>query len=170
MSISRAQQILLKRAQREAGLDDPEYREALALVSGCRSSTDPKLTDRGVDLALAYFEAIYWRRLDAGELPPTGKADAVFRQRGFWAQRNPSGNTSRDRYQVAGIHREIAELEAALKQIGFGQSYCDAIRKNVTHGGADGRSLWLYKAALERTLRSKQKQFAGVTPAQTSRS
>ncbi|MBE0541611.1 MAG: hypothetical protein IH623_09510, partial [Verrucomicrobia bacterium] len=44
--LSRAQQILLKRAQREAALDDAEYRDALATVSGCRSSKDMEFTDR----------------------------------------------------------------------------------------------------------------------------
>ena len=75
--LSRRQQILLKRAQREAALDDAEYRDALATVSGCRSSKDPEFTDRHLDVALAYFEAIHWRKADAGLLPPSCKAAAV---------------------------------------------------------------------------------------------
>src|SRR5258706_9848301 len=96
--ISRAQQILVKRAQREAGLAEDEYRDALEAVSGCRSTKDAHLTDRHVDLALAYFEEIYWRGVDSGALQPPCKPDAVFRKRGFWAAKNPAGNTSRDRY------------------------------------------------------------------------
>ena len=69
--LSRPQQILLKRAQREAGLSDDEYRDALQTVTGCRSSTAPALTDRHLDKVLAYFEAIHWRNVDAGELQPS---------------------------------------------------------------------------------------------------
>jgi len=87
--LSRPQQILLKRAQREAGLPDDEYRDALQTVTGCRSSKDPQLTDRHLDLLLGYFEAIHWRKVDAGqhvfagELQPPCRPNAVFRQRGF---------------------------------------------------------------------------------------
>jgi hypothetical protein len=54
----------LKRAQAQAALDDADYREAIATVSGitdCRSSTDARLSDRNVDILMAYFEAIYWK-------------------------------------------------------------------------------------------------------------
>lgn len=50
--ITRAQQILLKRAQAQAGLDDADYRDAIEAVSGipgCRSSKDSRLTDRHID-------------------------------------------------------------------------------------------------------------------------
>jgi hypothetical protein len=80
--LSRAQQILLKRAQREAGLQDDEYRDALEVVTGCRSSTDRDFTDRHLDLCLSYFEAIFWRKVDAGELHTPCSAAAIFRQRG----------------------------------------------------------------------------------------
>jgi len=69
--LSRPQQILLKRAQAEAALPDPDYRSAIATISGmadCRSSKDPRLTDRHVDNLLSYLEAIHWRQVDAGTL------------------------------------------------------------------------------------------------------
>ena len=83
--ITHSQQILIHRAQREAGLDDAEYRDALEAVSGCRSTKDPKMVDRHVDMALSYMEAIYWHRVGAGELPPPGSPNAVFRQPHQWS-------------------------------------------------------------------------------------
>ena len=155
--LTRRQQILLKRAQREAALPDDEYREALETVSGCRSSKDPRLTDRHVDLTLAYFEAIHWRKADAGHLQPSRGPNAVFRQRGYWARKNPGPQTSRDRYALPQLSREIGALETALAELGFGDAYCAAIREKVTHGRADAHSGHLYKAALERTLRAKRR-------------
>jgi len=157
--ISRAQQILVKRAQREAGLEDFEYRAALAQVSGCRSTTDPKLDDRGVDLILAFLEAILWRRVDAGELPPPG-GGAVLNKRNFWKDRNPKNNTSRDRFTRASVTEPIAELERALGELGFSQAYCDAVKTKVTGGAMDTFAMHLYKAALTRTLHAKQNSAA----------
>src|SRR5208283_660769 len=96
--LSRAQQILLKRAQREAALADGEYREALETVAGCRSSKDSPLTDGHLDSLLGYFEAIHWRKVDAGDLQRSCRPDAVFRQRGHWAAKNTRQETSRDRF------------------------------------------------------------------------
>jgi hypothetical protein len=158
--ISRAQQILIKRAQREAGLSDHEYREGLALISGCRSTTDPGMTDRHIDLALAYFEAIYWRKVDQGELQEGCSPDAVFRQRGYWAAKNKRGNTSRGRYTASQRSQDIEEMEAALAKLGFNEAYCAAIRKKVTAGQADPHALYLYRNALRRTLRAKQAKTA----------
>jgi len=155
--ISRPQQILIKRAQREAALGDGEYREALELVSGCRSSTDSLMTDRHVDLALAYMEAIYWHKVDAGVLQPPGNPDAVYRQRGYWAAKNPSGQTSRDRFTGRNLEREIADLEGDLRRLGFGEAYCQGIRARATHGRGDAHALHLYRAALRRTLDSKRR-------------
>ena len=155
--ITRHQQILIKRAQREASLDDADYREALETVSGLRSTKAPGMTDRHVDLFLAYVEAIFWRKVDAGALQPSGKADAVFRQRRYWAAKNPGQQTSRDRYTQSTLESGIARLEAALAELGFGQSYCEAICQNATGGVTDPSARYLYKVALERTLRSTQK-------------
>lgn len=158
--LTRPQQILLKRAQREAGLDDADYRDALETVSGFRSSTDPDMTDRHVDTALAYFEAIHWHKVDQGQLQSSCRPDAVFRQRGYWANKNTRQETSRDRYRGDNLSRDIADLESALSALGFSGGYCAAIRANVTRGRGDAQHL--YKAALERTLRAKRKQFSGL--------
>jgi len=164
--LSRAQQILLKRAQREAGLDDADYREALETVTGCRTSKDPALTDRQLDRILCYFEAIAWRAIDAGELQLSGRPDAVFRQRGFWAARNTSQETSRDRYTGHNQGGQIHDLEASLARLGFGPGYVSAIRANVCKGRTDGHALHLYEAALKRTLKAKARlaDLAGNNP------
>jgi hypothetical protein len=153
--LSRPQQILLKRAQREAGLSDDDYRDALQMIADCRSSKSAALTDRHLDKLLAYFEAIHWRGVDAGTLQPSGSAAAVFRQRGFWAAKNPAMETSRDRFNGRSQAGDIAALEAELGRLGFGEGYCAAIRANVCKGRSDARALHLYQAALERTLKAK---------------
>ena len=115
--LSRHQQILLKRAQREAALDDAEYREALETVSGCRTSKDARLTDRHLDIAMAYLEAIHWQKVDRHELQPSCKPDAVFRQRGYWAGKNTRQETSRDRYNGMNLEGEIRALESSLQRL-----------------------------------------------------
>jgi hypothetical protein len=162
MALSRSQQILLKRAQREAGLPEDEYRDALETVNGCRSSKDAAWTDRQLDIALAYFEAIHWRKVDAGVLPARGKPDAVFRQRCFWAAKNTNTETSRDRYTGQNLDREIVGLEAQLQALGFGQAYCEAVRRKVAHGRADARGAHLYCVALKRTLAAKRNAQAAA--------
>ncbi len=157
--LSRPQQILLKRAQREAALDDAEYRDALEAVSGCRTSKDSRLTDRHLDVALAYLEAIYWRKVDGGALRPSCKPDAVFRQRGYWAGKNTRQETSRDRYTGVNLDREVRALEAALQRLGYGANYCATIRAKVADSRTDPHAQHLYRFALERTLKAKQKQI-----------
>lgn len=157
--ISRAQQILVKRAQREAGLNDPDYREALALVTGCRSTTDAKLTDRGVDLALAFLEAIFWRKVDSGELQPPCSRDAVFRQRGYWQTKN-SGETSRQRYLKNHPMSDIRDLENELERLGFSNNYAAAIRARSTGSLSGQAAEYAYKAALRRTVEAKRKKLA----------
>jgi hypothetical protein len=122
------------------------------------------MTDRGVDLALGYFEAIFWRKVDAGDLQPSRSAKAVFRQRGFWARRNTRQETSRDRYNHSSVSQQVSGLELALAELGFNSSYCAAIRRKVTNGRTDDRSLWLYSAALHRTLKAKQKISGEQSP------
>jgi hypothetical protein len=160
--LSNPQKSLLKRAQREASLSDDDYREALKMIAGCRSSTSPALTDRHLDKLLAYFEAIHWRAVDAGALQPSGSATAVFRQRGFWAARNNSQETSRDRFTHRNVAREIADLEARMAGLGFGKLYCDGIRRNAAKGRDDAHALHLYRTALERTLKAKARHAEGV--------
>jgi hypothetical protein len=155
--LSRAQRILLHRAAREAGLSDLEYREALQLVSGCRSSLDPCLTDRALDLFMAYAEAVHWFGVDAGTQQPAGGPAAVFKVRSYWATKNPRSNTSRDRFNGSNLASQVADLEAALAQLGFDASYAAAIRRKVTEGRNDDFSLRIYLAALRRTVRAKRK-------------
>jgi hypothetical protein len=156
--LSNAQKGLLKRAQKEAALPDEEYREALELIAGLHSSTDSRLGDRHLDKLLAYFEAIFWRKVDSGELQPPCKANAVFQKRAFWAEKNKAGETSRDRYVLDGLQLRIAQIEHALADLGYGAKYCEAIREKVTTGRDDVRALHHYRAALENTLKSKQKK------------
>jgi hypothetical protein len=160
--LSRPQQILLKRAQREAALSDGEYRDALETVSGCRSSKDASMTDRHLDLLLGYFEAIHWRKVDAGELQPSCSATAIFRQRGYWAAKNTRQETSRDRFTNSNLGQAIADLESQLAALGYGEGYCASIRKKVTRGRTDAHALHLYRAALERTLNAKARRKEAV--------
>ena len=156
--LSRPQQILLKRAQREAGLTDDDYRDALETVAGCRTSKDSRFTDRHLDVVLAYFEAIHWRAVDAGELQPSGRPDAVFRQRGYWATKNTRAESSRDRFTGENLGQAVADLESQLAAFGCGAGYCAAIRKNVCQGREDAHALHQYRAALERTLKAKARR------------
>ena len=152
--LTRPQQILLKRAQREAAIPDAEYRDAVALFSGhanCRSSKDHRLGDRHLDLLMAYFEAIFWRRVDGGGgevLPILRKNNAVFRRRGFWAAKNPRGNTSRERFAAGATEQKIAAAEEELLARGHIPGYLTAIRDRT---GPRDR---FYLAGLSRTLRA----------------
>jgi len=149
--ISRAQQILLKRAQAEASIEDAEYRALLGSVTGlpgCRSSKDSRLSDAHLDHALALFEEIHWRAVDAGGLQPSCKANAVFRNRGYWAAKNLRASTSRDRFAAVQLTAEVAELEERLIGLGCGASYLAAILDRSGRGAG-------YLQALRRTLRSK---------------
>lgn len=158
MALSRAQQILIKRAQHQAVLGDEDYRNALSVCTGegdCRSSKDPRLTDAHLDILMAYLEAVYWRAVDGEQIRHIDSPKAVFRERGFWAARNRRGNTSRDRHADAQLSGKIAQAEADLAAMGFGASYLGAIRAKV--GGAD----WKYLGALQRTIEAKRKRVAG---------
>lgn len=146
--VTRAQQILLKRAQAAAGVDDGDYRDMIATVSGladCRSSKDPRLTDEHLDKLLAWLEVYYWRQSDLIRRPSD-----VFRTPGYWVTKNRKGNTSRDRFNQRSEVDLISALEAELGELGYGDTYCAAIRRSV---GARNRA---YIAALTRTLESKR--------------
>jgi hypothetical protein len=164
--LSNLQKSLLKRAQRETGLSDDDYRDALEMIAGCRSSTSPALTDRHLDKLLGYFEAIHWRAVDAGTLQPSCSTNAVFRQRGYWADKNTNQETSRDRFNESNLGGEIASFERQLADLGCGGGYCWTIRRTVTKGRDDAHALHLYCTALQRTLKAKarQKQTAGKNP------
>ena len=160
--LTRPQQILLKRAQAQAQLPDAEYRAALETVSGlpgCRSSKDARLTDRHLDILLAYVEAIYWRGVDAKALQPSGNPAAVFRQHGFWASKNTKASTSRDRFTEASLIRQLGERQAALMQLGYGMAYLQAI-ENKQRDASGAINLVKYLSALDRTLRFKRQATA----------
>lgn len=160
--LTNPQKAILKRAQREAGLSDEDYRDALQAVTGHRTSTAPALTDRHLDKLLAYLEAIHWHAADAGTLQPSGSATAVFRQRGYWATKNTRQETSRDRYTNQNLSQEIADLESRLAALGYGKLYCEAIRRNATAGRDDAHAQHLYRTALQRTLKAKAKAAPAV--------
>lgn len=160
--LTNPQKAILKRAQREAGLSDDDYRDALQAVTGYRTSTAPALTDRHLDKLLAYLEAIMWHGVDAGTLQPSSSATAVFRQRGYWAAKNSNQETSRDRYTHQNLTQEIADLESQLSELGFGKLYCEAIRRNATSGRDDAHAQHLYRTALKRTLKAKSKAAPAV--------
>jgi hypothetical protein len=163
--LTRPQQILLKRAQQQAGVADEEYRDTLERFCGVRSSTDPRMGDEHLDIVLSYLEAIYWRGHDAGHLPAPCKANAPFLQRGYWASKNPKHNTSRDRYNADELNVEIAALEGQLgREFGCGPGYFSAIKDKVIPE-ARRHMVWpaglvKYKAALERTLEAKRRKHA----------
>lgn len=156
--LTRPQQILIKKAQREAGLADAEYRQALADVSGiadCRSSKDARLTDEHLDALMSYFEAIYWRKVDTEDWHlhgPCNRVADVFKQRGFWASRNRKGETSRDRFVARSLQDQAGALEQELADLGYGLAYCRAIQNRI-----QPFSLVNYVGALKRTLASKQR-------------
>ena len=154
--LTNPQKSLLKRAQLQAGIADAEYRETLGRISGlasCQSSTDARLTDAHLDNLLAFFEAIYWSRVDAGELPGACKANAPFRQRGYWAQRNRRGNNSRDRFNAVELGRQIQALEEEMYGLGYSLAYLQAIQVRI-----EPFSLPAYLGALTRTLKAKRNQ------------
>ena len=162
MSLSRAQQILLKRAQAEAGIADGEYRASLESVTGlpgCSSSKDARLTDGQLDQMLAYFEAIFWRKVDLENwhLRVGGGAFPVFQRRNYWSDKNRRGNTSRDRHVAANLAEQITILETQMTGQGLTIEYLAGIRANI-----QPFSLINYLAALKRTLNSRSKSAAAL--------
>ncbi|MDX1951476.1 MAG: hypothetical protein SFY81_04790 [Verrucomicrobiota bacterium] len=157
--LSNQQKKLVKMAQREAAISDTDYRHALCeeLGFGVSSSTDPGLTDRHFDRIMAYFEAIFWRKVDQQELSHSPK-NTVFQRRSYWQRKNSDRETSRDRFSNAALSLELERLEAELHQHGLGNGYFFAIQSKI--GGRN----WKYKAALERTLKSKQKPARDLQP------
>jgi hypothetical protein len=129
--------------------------EVSARMSGmddCRSSTDARLSDRNVDILMAYFEAIYWKKF--GEMKfvqPACKPKAVFRQRGYWASKNPKGNTSRDQFGQSNLQPQVNALERELNEMGYGFTYLQAIQNKI-----QPFSLAKYLGALNRTVKAKR--------------
>ena len=161
--ISRAEQIWLKRAQAAAGIADTEYRESLERFAHVRSSTDPRLTHDQFERLMGYFEAIYWSLRDSGAVQP----NEVFRRRGYWAERCHDGDRNRARYAMHQQTEQIHELERDLIGMGFSVDYLDEIRMRSMHAPQHPtpRDLAGYRAALQRTLDSRQRKEIHETAA-----
>ena len=108
---------------------------------------------------------MFWRKVDSGLLQPSGKANAIFRERNFWKTRNTRNETSRDRYTNRSLEDQIAELESQFAALGYGPNYCAQIYHRATSGRDGVRALHSYINAMKRTLKSKlgaprEKSFA----------
>ncbi|MCI0535058.1 MAG: hypothetical protein L0Z50_07510 [Verrucomicrobiales bacterium] len=147
----------MKRAQKECGLSDWDYRDILEMLAGCTSSTDARLNDECLDMVMSFFEAEHWRRCDAETLQPSCKPNTVFQQRFFWRARNNRAENSRDRYIKSQADGQISELQSALAQFGCGEAYFETIRDRVTNGRTDPRAMKTYAAALRKTLDAKRR-------------
>ena len=121
--LTNPQKAILKRAQREAGLADADYRDALQTVAGCRSSTDPILTNRHLDKLLAYLEAIHWHAVDAG-------ARAI------------DGQRIVEEVDRLGVRPRLAERDV---------DRLDGQRRRVDEGDADGQRSVLGKESAQFT-------------------
>lgn len=161
--LSRPQQVLLKRAQAQAGIGDEEYRDTMEHHCGVRSSTDARMSDEHLDLMLSILEGIYWHAHDAGRLPEPCNANAPFVRRAYWSSKNPAKNTSRDRYNAESLNGDIAALERQLcSEFGCGPGYFRAIKSKVIPSARQNMAwpagLVKYRTALERTLEAKRKK------------
>jgi hypothetical protein len=79
----------------------------------------------------------------------------VFRQRGYWASKNPKGNTSRDQFGQANLQPLVDAVEKELNQMGYGFTYLRAIQNRI-----QPFSLAKYLGALNRTLKAKRNNLA----------
>lgn len=148
--LSNKQKALLKTAQRDAGIEDADYREMMHHWTGCSSSTDPRLTDEGFDLLMGLFEGIYWWQKTTA-MGVAFHHSKVFKVDGYWGKKNPKGNTSRDRYAEQGLEADIAALEVELEGMGYGGAYLDQIKLRA------GTLMVNYRAALKRTIAAKRR-------------
>lgn len=154
----------LKAAQKQAGIDDEEYRAALQQLCGVTTSKDAGLGNEHWDMLMSYFEAIYWRGVDAGCLPLPCKDTAPFQKRGYWASKNTRTETSRDRHNQAHVLASITQAENDLAAIGCGPAYVDAIRTKVTRGQDTPAALFRYLGALQRTYTARLKKLGVECP------
>jgi len=162
MALSKAQIQRLQMARRQAGIPEDEYRDMLAnLLPDCTSSKDPRLTNEHWDQIINYWEAVYWRRRSRGELAPPGR-NAMFQTRGYWAQKNKRGNTSRDRFTSNDLAGQIAAAEARLLALGKGPHYCAAIRSRIGGDAASPLQQRKYLAALEKTTEAAAQRRSEV--------
>lgn len=154
--LTNPQKSKIKQAQREAHLDDAEYRDALQVCCGVGSCTDHRLNDESFDKIMAYLEAIHWRKVDQGRIRPRNNHRAAFYQRGYWAAKNPKSNTSRDRYTRNDVAEKIIELESELAGL-FREPgrYFEAVRYRVCGSDDSTPALIKYLGALKRIAKSK---------------
>jgi hypothetical protein len=142
-------------------LSDAEYRDALQMIAGVTTSTDKTIGDRHLDKLLSYFEAIYWRKIDAKELSHAPRPYDPFRARNYWASKNTAASTSRDRHIAKDLVADIQSLEEQLNDLGYHAGYCQKILDTVLKGGSrvpNAHQLSLYRAALQRTLTAKKRK------------
>ncbi len=126
---------------------------------------------------MKYFEAIYWRASDslsprerAGvrgpgspsfpSCPSVNPRSKIFQRRGYWASKNPRGNTSRDRYVSNNIESVVERLESELNSLVGNPRYVGAIRNNCLCSAFPRPQEWAnYAAALRRTIAAKRKKL-----------
>lgn len=145
-----AQKSLVKRAQRQAQLDDADYRDLWRVITGwedCDTSTDPRIGDRHVDKMMGMLEAIYWRRVDQAHLVHAPTKHATFLGRDYWARRNQAGNTTRDQHAAKRLAGECNALALQLQAAGYPLKKIWGITNKL-----QGKGPVALKAALSRTL------------------
>jgi hypothetical protein len=155
MPLSKSQKAMVHMAKAACRLDDAEYRECWAtLFPGVTSSADTGLGDEHFDKFMKYLEAIYWH------LRLAGKAEwsKVFQRPHYWAEKNTSVSTSRERHNLSAIQAEVKDLEQQLMRLGFGHAYCNAIAKKVLPASPQVTDWFKLRNALSRTLANKLKQ------------
>ena len=156
--LSKLQIMRLQMARRQAGIPDDEYRDILAnIFDGCVSSKDPRLTNEHWDRIVAFWEAVYFRKLERGEVNPPGRNE-MFQKRGYWAEKNQRDNTSRDRYTRDDLAGQISAAEARLHALGKGPHYCAAIRARIGGDAASPLQQRKYLAALLKTAEAAKRR------------
>lgn len=155
MPLSNPQKAKVHMAKADCRLGDTEYRECWStLFPGITSSADKGLGDEHFDKFMKYLEAIYWR------LRMAGKAEwsKVFQRPHYWAEKNTSESTSRDRHSLTQVQGEVKVLEKKLMHLGFGHAYCNAIAKKVLPANPSPADWFKLRNALSRTVANKLKQ------------
>ena len=155
--LSARQRQTIKIAQRAVGMPDDDYRLTIQAIGGwedCTSCKDERLDQEHFDRLMKALEAGYWAGVDAGEIEHTPSARHPFRERGYWAGKNPRGGaTSRDRFTERELRDDIEKLEIRMLKLGKPRSYCSAIRSKT------GDS-WSYRRALIRTIETLERKAA----------
>lgn len=152
-----AQKSLVKRAQRQANLDDEQYRDLWRVITGwedCDTSTDPRIGDRHVDKMMGMLEAIYWLRVDQAQLTHAPGKHSPFLNREYWSRRNKAGQTTRDQYAEKRLAAECNSIALRLQSAGYPIQKIWGITNKLA-----GKGPVALKAALSRTLASWTKKM-----------